>query len=147
MKNKPWRRDIGFYSFTVELPTRSSDVDTERHINNVAVQTLHAEARVRLHLALFDRQTWLANSYALRTAGLETDFLQVTHYPASVVAGVALIRLETQGYTLATGLFQDGICVGIQECRTGCWQAGEWRDLPLTVHERLREFGVVKDAQ
>jgi len=146
MKNKPWRRDLAFYAFQAELPTRYTDVDTERHINNVAVLTLHAEARARLGLALFGRETWMENTRSLRTAGLETDFLQIAHYPAPVTGAVSLIALDANGYTLAAGLFQGGSCVGVQECRMGYWQAGEWARMPESILGRLREFGVREDG-
>lgn len=147
MKNKHWRRDPGFYRFAIEIPTRYTDVDTERHINNVAVLSLHAEARSRLHLSLFGREGWLAQTETLRTAGIETDFLQITHYPAPVTCGVSLIGLRERDYTLAVGMFQEGICVGVQECRMAAWHTGEWRHLPQQVHARLLEFGLDAEVE
>lgn len=145
MKNKHWRRDPGFYRFSVELPTRYMDVDTERHINNVAVMSLHAEARSRLHLHLFGREVWLAQTGILRSASLATDFLEVTHYPAPVHCGVSLVELDERGYTLAVGMFQEGVCVGTQECRTAAWQQGDWQRLPQHVHARLFGFGLTEE--
>lgn len=147
MKNKPWRREQRFYSFSTELATRCSDMDTERHVNNVAVLTLHAEARNRLHLVLFGRDTWLSQTHTIRPAALETDFLEIAHYPAPIAAGVSLIELESHQYTMAIGLFQHGVCVGLQECRMGRWQEGEWTRLPGPVHERLQGFGITEDAR
>lgn len=147
MKNKPWRREQRFYSFNTELSSRYYDMDTERHVNNVAVLTLHAEARTRLHMALLGRDEWLAQTHTVRTAALETDFLEVAHYPAPIVAGVSVINLERRQYTLATGLFQLGICIGLQECRMGRWHEGEWTLLPDALQERLNRFGVTEDAQ
>lgn len=145
MKNKQWRRERGFYQFKVELPTRYTDVDTERHINNVAVILLHAEARSRWHLSLFGREVWMAQTGTLRGMAIETDFLEVTHYPAPVTCGVSLVALGEQDYLLATGLFQDGACVGVQECRIGAWQAGRWTRLPEHVHARLHAFGLAME--
>ncbi|HJV88439.1 MAG TPA: hypothetical protein VJ698_23440 [Noviherbaspirillum sp.] len=142
MRSKQWRRELAFYQFKAEIPTRYADVDTERHVNNVAVLSMHAEARSRLHLSLFGRDAWLAQTDTLRTAGIETDFLAVTHYPAPVTCGVSLIAVNERDYTLAVGMFQDGACVGLQECRTGAWHAGEWRGLPSHVRARLLEFGL-----
>lgn len=145
MKHKHWRRDPAFYQFTIELPTRYSDVDTERHINNVAVQSLHAETRSRLHLALFGREGWLAQTGRIRAVSVETDFLLVTHYPAPVLCGVSVVDLDWHGYTLAHGMFQEGQCVGLQECRMGAWHEDEWTVLPETVRKRLLEFGMVSE--
>ena len=147
MRSKPWRREQRFYAFTTELSTRYADMDTERHVNNVAVLTLHAEARSRLHLALFGRDAWLAQTRAVRTAALQTDFLEIAHYPAPLAAGVSLVALDGERYTLAVGLFQDGACVSLQERRMGRWQQGAWAPLPTALLARLREFGVRADVQ
>jgi acyl-CoA thioesterase FadM len=147
MKNKPWRREQRFYSFRTELPTRFADMDTERHINNVAVLTLHAEARTRLHLDLFGREAWLAQTHALRPAAMETDFLEIAHYPEVLVAGVSLVALGPHQYRLAVGLFQGDACVGLQECSMGCWHRGEWTQLPEALYLRLQQHGITEDAQ
>ncbi|WP_420473606.1 acyl-CoA thioesterase [Noviherbaspirillum sp. ST9] len=147
MKDKPWRREQRFYSFSTDLPTRYADMDTERHVNNVAVLTLHAEARSRLHLALFGRDEWLARTHALRPAKLQTDFLEIAHYPGDVAAGVSLVSLDPHQYTLAIGLFQDGACVGLQECRIGHWHEGAWTQLPALLLDRLQRFGLTEDVQ
>jgi len=146
MRNKPWRRERQFYAYTTELPTRYADMDTERHVNNVAVLTLHAEARSRLHLALFGRDMWLAQTRSIRTVALQTDFLEIAHYPAPLTAGVSLVALGADRYTLAVGLFQDGACVSLQECRMGRWQQGEWAPLPPALQARLQEFGIREEA-
>lgn len=147
MRNKPWRRELRFYAFNTELPTRYADMDTERHVNNVAVLTLHAEARSRLHLALFGRDAWLAQTHAVRLAGVATDFLEIAHYPAPVVAGISLVGIESHRYTLAAGLFQGATCVGVQECRMGYRRDGAWARLPAALHDRLQRFGITEDVQ
>lgn len=147
MKNKPWRREQRFYSFKTELPTRYADMDTERHINNVAVLALHAEARSRLHLALLGRDEWLARTHAIRPAALHTDFIEIAHYPGAIAAGVSLVSLDAAQYMLAIGLFQEGACVGLQECRMGCWHEGERVPLPASLHERLQQLGMTEDGQ
>lgn len=145
MRKKPLRHDISFYRFTAELQTRYADVDTERHINNVAVLCLHAEVRSLLYLLLFGRETWLAQTDVVRLAGLETAFLRIAHYPAPVTGGVSLVDISDRDFTLAVGLFQEGICVGLQECRMGAWRGGEWIALPPAVRSRLIEFGIVTE--
>lgn len=146
MRKKPWRQGRSFYAFTTELQTRYGDMDPERHINNVAVVGLHSEARTRLHLSLFGRQDWLARTAVIRMTGFDNDFLQITHYPATVTCGVSLVALSSHGYTLAAGLFQDDVCVGLHECRMGAWQDGEWIALPPAVHDRLLAFGITRES-
>ncbi|AOY96334.1 hypothetical protein BKK79_32595 [Cupriavidus sp. USMAA2-4] len=141
MKNDSWRQDLASYRLRFELPTRYADVDAERHVNNVAVQTLHAEARSRLHLSVFGWEAWQPLTATVRTRAVRTDFLQVTYYPAPVTCGAALVEVDASGYTLALGLFQQGRCVGVQSCRIGAWRDGEWRPLPAAVREAMLDFG------
>jgi acyl-CoA thioesterase FadM len=146
MRNKPWRREGRFYRFQYELQPRYVDMDTERHVNNVAVLALHAEARMRMQLSLFGTAAWLSKTAMLRTAGMETDFLRITHYPFPVQGGVSLIAIDEHEYTLASALFQDGACVGVQECRIGAWQGGKRVALPEEVRSRLLAHGTAPEA-
>lgn len=143
MRNKTWRQEMSFYRFTTQLQTRYGDVDPERHINNVAVLGLHAEARTQFHLSLFGRDAWLAQTGAVRTAGFENDFLRITHYPAPLTGGVNLVGVSECDYTLAIALFQNDICVGLHACRMGAWRNGERIALPPAVRGRLIESGIV----
>lgn len=145
MRSKKWRQEMSFYRFTAPLQTRYADVDPERHVNNVAVLSLHVEARSRFHLSLFGRDAWLAQTRVMRTAGFENDFLRITHYPAVVTCGVNLIDVSERDYTLAVGLFQDDVCVGLHACRMGAWRNGERIALPPTVRDRLIESGIVTE--
>ena len=147
VNKQPWRRDRAFYRFCLDLPTRYADVDTERHINNVAVQSLHAETRTQWHLALFGTEAWLGLTATMRPAAVATDFIAITHYPAPVRCGLALMRLDGQGYTLASALFQDGHCVSVQECLMGAWQNGKRAALPAGMGERLAAYGLTEAPQ
>lgn len=145
MRNKTWRTDLGFYRFRHEAQLRYTDIDTERHINNVGIMTLHAEARTRFHLSLFGRERWLGMTATLRSAVTATDFLRISHYPAPLTAGASLIGIGENEYVMATGMFQEGVCVGLQECRIGAWRDGRRVALPPAVRETLQGAGVSEE--
>jgi acyl-CoA thioesterase FadM len=146
MRKKFWRQALAFYRFTASLQTRFADVDTERHVNNVAVIALHLEARSRFHLHLLGRQNWLAQTRTVRTTRFANDFLLITHYPGAVTAGVNVIGVSEHDYTLAIGLFQEDICVGLHECSMGAWADGKRIALPHVLRTRLMEAGTVTEA-
>jgi acyl-CoA thioesterase FadM len=145
MRNKTWRTDPGFHRFRYEAQLRYTDIDTERHINNVGIMTLHAEARTRFHLALFGREPWLGMTATLRSVATATDFLRISHYPAPLTVGVSLVAIGEDDYTLATAVFQEGACVGLQECRIGAWKDGRRIALPADVRSALQAAGVTEE--
>lgn len=134
MKTEAWRRDRRSYPFQQTLQVRVSDVDTERHINNVALKGLHAEARMRYQLQAFGPEAWFGGRRLLRPTRLVTNFFAVTHYPEPVQAGLRLQGLDGDEAVFATALFQAGQCTGVQEARFGAWEDG--RRVPLSATER-----------
>lgn len=43
--NDPQRLLLDNYSFQITIPTRFADLDTLRHVNNVAIASLYEESR------------------------------------------------------------------------------------------------------
>jgi acyl-CoA thioesterase FadM len=123
MKDHHWRRQLESYDFHCTMEPRYADMDAERHINNVAVQALHAEALMR-----FQRHAgggWKADGALLHPSKSEVHFLKVTHYPEPVVCGVRLLSADDNGFRLATAVFQAGVCTSIQETLSLPWQHAE----------------------
>ncbi len=159
MEDGGWRRDPGIYPELQTLLLRRSDIDVERHVNNVALLGLFAEARERW---LQSRQ--LANPCAgapagrdpdeplLRCESVETDFIAVTQYPKPPQCGLLLMNLDDSGFTLDAGLFQEGVCVAVQRCRMGGWRVGERAALARRQYQALAplvsatEASLVDDA-
>lgn len=137
MKNEPWRSDPAAYGaggdhgggFT--LQPRYTDVDTRRHVNNVAVYALHLEARVRRLMQALDSREALPTPLP-RPRSVVTEFVLETHYPEDLRAGARLLPTAAPGSAaLATGLFQQGRCVGLQECHLAAWSDDGSQPLPL----------------
>ena len=51
MKHQAWRHEPSAYGSSQPVAARFADVDTRRHVNNIAVYGLHHEARQRWLMA------------------------------------------------------------------------------------------------
>lgn len=143
MKPPAWRRDPAQYVARYAIAPRFTDVDTLRHMNNSALHGLHQEARHRFLAERIGDAYWrAARGPRLRATRSSTDFLLQAHYPQPIEAAVAVGALDEQHLVLATALFQDGQCVGLQTTqlqaleRSGPIQLPPaWRQaLPPAVH-------------
>ncbi|MDB5760170.1 MAG: hypothetical protein JWM30_3459 [Burkholderia sp.] len=123
MKDHHWRRQLESYDFHCTIEPRYADMDAERHINNVAVQALHAEALMRFQIHAGGG--WKPDGALLHPLESEVHFLKVTHYPEPVQCGVRLLSVDENGFRLATALFQSGVCTSIQESLALPWQYAE----------------------
>ncbi len=122
MKHEAWRHDPSAYGSTQPVAARFADVDTRRHVNNIAVYGLHHEARQRwLMAADGGAAVWPDGRLLLKPLSSRTEFWQECHYPAVVVARLRLLQASPDCLTLAGGLFQGGACVGMQQTRLGAW--------------------------
>ncbi|MED5603186.1 MAG: thioesterase family protein [Pseudomonadota bacterium] len=142
MKTQPWQLETGAYPFSIRFNPHYSHLDTERHVNNVAVQSFHTEARTRFHMAVLGDRAWYSDDVLLRPRRTVTHFLRETHYPHEVTAAVRLVAVEDDSYRLVQALFQSGECVGVQECLMGAWgeagwAASRWVALPEAARRAL----------
>lgn len=137
MKNQQWRRDPLSYGFMQEIQSRYSDIDVQRHVNNVSVYGMHAEAGMRFQLHLLGDDAWETAEHVMHPTHAETNYLGITHYPGPLQCGVRLLAVDEYECTLATGLFQSGTCVSIQEQRLAVWHEGRQQPLPEAVRTAL----------
>ena len=119
MKEQHWRRRPESYDFHCTIEPRYADMDAERHINNVAVQALHAEALVRFQMHAGGG--WNPDGVLLHPLQSEVHFLKVTHYPEPVRCGVRLLSVDENGFRLASAVFQGDACTSIQETLSLPW--------------------------
>ncbi len=127
------------YPFHLPLVPHYSHLDTERHVNNVAVQSFHLEARTRLLMDRLERPVWYSDDVLLRPRRTLTQFLGETHYPHPVTATAAVLGADADNVHLRTALFQHDDCVGVQDCLLGAWQGDRWVALPDDVSRALGE--------
>jgi acyl-CoA thioester hydrolase len=138
MKADNWRKEPGAYRHTGMLQTRITDVDPERHINNVAIHTLYEEAHARFLADALAAPFLARPDHSFRFACVDTEYLEVAHYPEPISYGTRLIDLDSHGYTVASALFQAGRCIGVQRSRVVAWGRGGSMSLQQSVHAALR---------
>ncbi len=136
MRRQAWRQVREAYGWHTPLTPRHADLDLLRHLNNAAAIGLHIEARIRWLDAVLPQPA--AEGLRLRPAGLWTDFLAEGGYPAPLEAGVALLCVDAEAAHIATALFQQGRCIGLQHAELAAWQDGERVPLPAALVQRLR---------
>ena len=137
MKNDTWRHDPAQYTARYDIAPRFSDVDTLRHLNNSALQGLHAEARMRFLSERIGDAFWRERGPRLLPQRVMTDFLLESQYPQTLQAAVRVTALEAQQLVLGSALFQDGRCVGLQSTELCSVQRGQPQPLPAAWQAAL----------
>lgn len=133
MRDEPRRRVPATYPSLVTLDTRFTDMDVNRHLNNVAVARLYEEARVRFNWALRAAHPELGRVRYF-VARVETDYLGEGQYPLPVDIGYGIAAFGRTSFRAALGLFQAGACIGL--CDTVMVHRGETG--PAALPDALR---------
>lgn len=137
MRQRHWQRDLTDYDFRVELLPRYTDINTGRHVSNVALMDCLVEAQMQYQVKSMGLAPWFPDQHLLRPVGLISNFLALTGYPAAIQGGVALLGKNAAGYHLQSGLFQQGACIASQDRWMAAWRDGERIELPADVYHSL----------
>jgi acyl-CoA thioester hydrolase len=133
------RLDVGSYPVRFAYRTLYSDMDTNRHLNNVAFGRLFEEGRVELHRRAFG---WSATPrLTMMLATITIEFLAEARHPGSVEVATAVARVGGSSFTLDQAAYQDESCVALANCVMV--KAIESRPVPLTESERERLAGLM----
>jgi len=115
LKDEPWRHDLAAYPVQLRLQTRYGDMDTNAHLNNVAIARLFEESRLRFHADL-GRGGVAIDPGGLMIAHIGIDYVAEGRYPADIEAGVGVAGVGTRSFRLAIGLFQQARPIALAEC-------------------------------
>lgn len=108
----PERLHLDSYPNVVVSPSRYADMDVNGHMNNLALEALHEDARARQNRQIFPNLYDVgARSFRIVTAQNLVHFLAEAHWPADVTAAAGIGHIGRTSYTSSTGLFIDGVCV------------------------------------
>ncbi len=124
MKKEAWRREAASYPLSGEMPTRYTDMDVWKHLNNSALINLHGEAVHHALHTLFGPQAWRDGEPVVGYLGSTTDFIAQAYYPDPLSWGARVVGIDERGLRIATALFQHGRCVSIHEALLTGWADG-----------------------
>ena len=124
------------YPLRFQTQALYGDVDTNRHVNNVAVARWFEESRAQLNhrVAGAGRLLDPPPGVQLLLVSIHIDYLQQVPYPSTVTAAAAVGRIGGASYGILHGLFHNGRCTALGE--SVVVQARDGRPLRLTAEER-----------
>jgi acyl-CoA thioester hydrolase len=129
------------------LETMFSDLDIQRHVNNVAILRFFEEGRSSLRRAV--EEQWGRDFDSVVLARFEVFYLREVSYPGPVEVALGTGRIGTSSYESIAALFQHGHCAAL------CWSTDALRRAdrstkqPLADQARaaLAQFAVALDGQ
>ncbi|HEY6295739.1 MAG TPA: thioesterase family protein [Streptosporangiaceae bacterium] len=133
------RLDVDRYPVRFAYRTLFSDMDTNRHLNNVAFGRLLEEGRLELHRRVFGTSPSPAG-LAMMLASITIEFIAEARYPGSVEVASAVTRIGGSSFTLGQAVYQDGTCVALADGVMVKTTAG--RPAALSDDERERLGGL-----
>ncbi len=137
----PQRRVLANYPFQIEIPTRFQDLDTLKHINNVAIAGLYEESRLQFHREAFRefrRAQTEKGKYRTVLADVHINYLKEAHYPYPIAVGVGVGHIGRTSYALHCAMFQKGECIGLSEAVIVFAQPGQPEPIPEGVKTVLQ---------
>lgn len=102
------------YPFRLDIRTRFSDIDTNRHVNNVALAGWYLDALAELHLDVLGYPTG-GPLDGLSPSSLQVEYLDEVHYPGIYQLRVGVLELDATSVRYACGLFDGPRCIGLAE--------------------------------
>jgi len=117
------------------VAARYGDMDANGHLNNLALESLHENARATMNRTLFpDIYDVATRLLRLVTSQNAVHFLAEAHWPAVIHTGAGVGRIGRTSFVASTGLFIEGRCIGV--CDTVLVLLGEDGPVPLSDDAR-----------
>ena len=102
------------YPFRLDIRTRFGDIDTNRHVNNVALAGWYLDALAELHLDVLGYPSG-GPLDGLSPSSLQVEYLDEVHYPGIYQLRVGVLDLDATSVRYACGLFDGPRCIGLAE--------------------------------
>jgi acyl-CoA thioesterase FadM len=102
------------YPFRLDVRTRFTDVDTNRHVNNVALARWYLDGLAELHLDVLGYPTG-GPLDGLSPSSLHVEYLREVHYPGIYQLRVGVREIDEQTVRYECGLFDGPMCMGIAD--------------------------------
>ena len=110
----PMRLRLDSYPVKDQIAARYGDMDANAHLNNLALESIHENARATMNRRLFP-EAYRAGEHRLRlvTSQNAVHFLAEAHWPAVIQTGAGVGRIGRTSFIASTGLFLKDSCIGI----------------------------------
>ncbi|OLT14651.1 hypothetical protein BJF78_18275 [Pseudonocardia sp. CNS-139] len=118
------------YPFRLDVRTRFGDLDTNRHVNNVALAGWYLDGLAELHTDVLGYPTG-GPLDGLSPSSLEVQYLAEVHYPGIHQLRIGVVDLDETTVRYACGLFDGRRCLGLADA--------------VGTHQVLDDNGVVGD--
>lgn len=139
------RLRLDSYPVVDVVSARYGDMDANGHLNNLALESLHENARATMNRSLFpDIYDVATRRLRLVTSQNAVHFLAEAHWPALIHTGAGVGRIGRTSFVASTGLFIDGSCIGV--CDTVLVLLGDEGPVPLTDEARAKVETVLLGA-
>lgn len=108
------RSTIDLYPIRGTSDSRFGDMDANAHLNNLALEAMHENARAvlngRLFPGLYDPKV---DTVRLVTSQNVVHFLAEAHWPALIETGIGIGRIGRTSFVASSGLFHNGQCISL----------------------------------
>jgi acyl-CoA thioester hydrolase len=125
----PRRLRLDCYPYVDEIATRYGDMDANAHLNNLALESLHENARATMNRRLYPAAYSGGRRVRLVTSQNAVHFLAEAHWPVTIQTGAGVGRIGRTSYVASTGLFIEGRCIGV--CDTVLVLLGDGGPAPI----------------
>jgi len=125
----PLRLRLETYPVVDEIAARYGDMDANAHLNNLALESLHENARATMNRRLLPGAYGTGRQLRLVTSQNAVHFLAEAHWPVLITTGAGVGRIGRTSFVASTGLFVDGTCIGV--CDTVLVLLGDQGPVPL----------------
>jgi len=124
------RLKLDTYPVVDAIQARYGDMDSNAHLNNLALEALHENARATMNRSLFpDIYDVTTRRLRLVTSQNAVHFLAEVHWPGTIQTGAGVGRIGRTSFVASTGLFVGGSCVGV--CDTVLVLLGDDGPVPI----------------
>lgn len=131
----PARLRLECYPVVDEIATRYGDMDANAHLNNLALESLHENARATMNQRLYPSAYRAGKRpFRLVTSQNAVHFLAEAHWPVTIQTGAGVGRIGRTSFVASTGLFVEGTCIGV--CDTVLVLLGD--DGPEPIQDEFR---------
>lgn len=127
---------LDVYPIVEAKEARWGDMDVNGHLNHLALESLHEDARARINEryvpGTYDRTK---ETFRLVTSQNVVHFLAESHWPATIKAGIGIGAIGNSSVVVSSGLFIEDHCISV--CDMTLVLIGD--EGPVAFPEKTRE--------